>query len=45
MSMYQKASKIVKPKMLALDKATADLEEANRKLGEAEFELAQVEAL
>jgi len=45
MSMYQKATKVVKPKMEALNRAKTMLEEANMKLAAAEAQLMEVRAL
>lgn len=45
MSDYQKASKIVKPKMLALQIASAQLDEANENLGKVQLQLEEVQAL
>lgn len=45
MSDYHKQSKIVKPKMKALEVASANLQEAESKLAEAQQQLAEVQEL
>jgi len=45
MSDYQKATKIVKPKMQALEKATVEQQVAEAELAKNEKELAEVTAL